>query len=184
MKKQKFNNKIYRLFLEDQKDHSANMIKTYNSEKDWKKLTERDKKRQEKISGILKKSKEKFTGEDYFMIGIIFQHGTTISHSKKAVGFAKKGAELDNDKAKWLYAAATDRLLIRQKKRQKFGTQYRKIKNKWELYPTDSKTTDKERAKYNVVSLQKSRAKAEMWNKKGIDPWEEKRKTTGIASRK
>jgi hypothetical protein len=184
MLKKKNNKIIYKIFLDDQKDHSAVKIRTYNDEKDWVKLTKRDIKRQRDILKILKNKKFTFTGEDYFMAGIIFQHGTTITDSKKAIALAKKGAGMGNDKAKWLYTAATDRLLIRQKKKQKFGTQYQKKDNKWRLYPVDKKTTDKERTKYNVVSLKEARAKAEKWNRKGIDPWDVKRKTAGITSRK
>jgi len=184
--KNKNNNKIYKIFLSDQKDHGAVKIRTYNNEEDWAKLTERDKKRQKNILKILKNKKFTFTSEDYFMAGIIFQHGTTIADSKKAISLAKNGAEMGNDRAKWLFAAATDRLLLRQKKKQKFGTQYQKKNNKWRLSPVDKKTTDKERAKYNVVTLKQARAKAENWNKEGVDPWNQKqrRKTIGIASRK
>lgn len=184
MLKKKNNKIIYKIFLDDQKDHSAVKIRIYNNEDDWEKLSKRDKRRQEKILQILKNKKLIISGEDYFMAGIIFQHGTTITDSKKAISLAKKGAEMGNDRAKWLYAAATDRLLIRQGEKQKFGTQYQKKNKKWQLNPVDKRTTDKERAKYNVVTLKEARAKAESWNKKGIDPWEQKRKTTGIASRK
>ena len=185
MLKKKNNKQIYKLFLQDQKDRSAKKINSYYKRNDWRKLSERDKKRQGDILKILKNKKLTFTGEDYFMAGIIFQHGATIADSRKAIALAKKGAEMGIDKAKWLYAAATDRFLIRQKKKQKFGTQYQKPKNgKWRLYPVDDKTTDKERAIYNVVSLKEARAKAEKWNRAGVDPWDVKRKTTGIASKK
>lgn len=184
MRRKKFNKKIYKLFLEDQKDHSAVKIRSYNTEDDWQKLTERDKRRQKALLKILSNKKIHFSGEDYFMAGIIFQHGTTIKDSKKAISLAKKGAKLGNDKAKWLFAAATDRLLIRQNKKQKFGTQFQKKKNKWRLYPVDSRVTDRERAKYNVIPLKQSRAKVKEWNKTDLDPWEQKRKTTGITSKK
>jgi len=186
MLKKKNNKRIYKIFLSDQKDHGAVKIRTYNKEEDWKKLTKRDKKRQKNILKILKNKKITFTCEDYFRAGIIFQHGTTIADSKKAILLANKGAEMGNDKAKWLFAAATDRLLLRQGKKQKFGTQYQKKNNKWQLNPVDKKTTDRERAKYNVITLKEARAKAESWNKEEVDPWNQKqrRKTIGIASRK
>ena len=188
MLKKKNNKRIYKIFSSDQKDHGAVKIRTYNNEEDWRKLAKRDIKRQRAILQILQNKKLVFTSEDYFMAGIIFQHGRTITDSKKAISLAKKGAEMGNDNAKWLFAAATDRLLLRQGKKQKFGTQYQKNNksNKWRLSPVDKKTTDKERATYNVVTLKQAREKAERWNKEGIDPWEQKqrRKTIGIASRK
>jgi hypothetical protein len=184
MEKDKLNKKIYKIFLQDQKDHGAVKIRTYKTKSDWEKLTKRDKKRQKNILDILKNKYISFIGEDYFMAGIVFQHGTTIKDSQKAINLARLGVKLNNDKAKWLYAAATDRLLMRKKKKQKFGTQYGKINGKWKLWPVISRTTDKERSKYNVVSLKEARARAEEWNKEKTDPWEKKRKTTGISSKK
>lgn len=183
MLKRKYNKRIHEIFLSDQKDHSAVRIELYNKKGDWEKLTKRDRKRQKNILKILKNKKLVFTGEDYFMTGIIFQHGTNIADSKMAVSLAKRGAKMGNDKAKWLYAAAIDRLLIRRGGKQKFGTQYIKKKGEWTLYPVNPKTTDRERASYNVIPLKAAAAKAEVWNKKRIDPWKEKRKTTGITGK-
>ena len=184
MQKEKFNKRIYKIFLGDQKDHSGARINNYYKKGNWKDLAEKGKKRQKEILQILKNKKVVFMGQDYFMAGMIFQHGMTIEDSKKTIVLAKKGADLGNDQAKWLYAAATDRLLIRQGKKQKFGTQYTKKNNKWRLCPVDRKITDKERVKYNVVPLKEALSKAEVWNKEKINPWEQKRKTTGISSKK
>jgi len=169
--------------MEDQKDHSAVMIETYKTKADWGELTKRDKSRQGIALKILKE-KQSLTREDYFRSAMLFQHGTRIIDSKKAISLAKKGVLLGSNDAKWLYAA-TGRLLVRQGKKQKFGTQYRKMEGgKWFLLPVDPKTTDKERAEYNVVPLKQAEAKAEKWNKSGRDPWEQKRKKAGITSTK
>jgi len=182
MIKNKENKKIYKLFMEDQKDHSAMMIETYKTKADWDELTKRDKSRQDIALKILREKKS-LTCEDYFRVAMLFQHGTRIIDSKKAISLARKGVLMGSDDAKWLYAAATDRLLVRQDKKQKFGTQYRKKEGgEWFLLPVDSKTTDKERAEYNVVPLKQAKAKAEKWNKSGRNPWEQKRKKAGITS--
>lgn len=178
--------KILELFMADQRDRSLRKVKSYNNRiaiREWKK---RDRARQTALLRILKNKNLKLTGNDYFMAGIIFQHGTTIASLRKAVAMAKKGAALNNDAAKWLYAAATDRLLVRQKKKQKFGTQYYKNSKtgKWLFYPVDPKTTDKERERYNVVTLKEARENVRIWNREGKDPWKYKRKTAGITSRK
>jgi len=184
MIKNKEDKKIYKLFMEDQKDHSAAMIETYKTKADWDELTKRDKSRQDVALKILEENKS-LTGEDYFRAAMLFQHGARVVDSKKAISLSKKGVLMGSDDAKWLYAAATDRLLVRQGKKQKFGTQYRKMeKGKWFLLPVDPKTTDKERAEYNVVPLKQAKAKAEKWNKSGRDPWEQKRKKAGITSTK
>ena len=179
----KYYQKIYKLFLEDQKDHSV-VVEQYKTEKDWEDLAKRDKNRQEEIISILKNKLVSLTGEDYFMAAMIFQHGATMTDSKRAIALAKKGIKLGSEKSKWLYASAVDRFLMRQKKKQKFGTQYvKKGRNgKWSLYPVDSNTSDKERAKYNIISLKQAKSKAENWNKKSINPWQERRKTVGITS--
>jgi len=184
MIKKKEDKRIYKLFMGDQKDHSAVMIETYKTKADWNKLTKRDKSRQYLALKILKEKKS-LTCEDYFRLAMLFQHGTRIIDSKKAISLSKKGALLGSNDAKWLYAAAVDRLLIRQRRKQKFGTQYRKMEGgKWFLLPVDPKTTDKERAEYNVVPLKQAKAKAEKWNKSGLDPWQQKRKKAGITSTK
>jgi len=181
----KKNNKmIYKIFLEDQRDRSAVKLRAYYKKNDWEKLIERDKKRQRAILQILRNKNLALAGEDYFRAGIIFQHGTTLADFKRAISLAKKGAKMGSEKAKWLFAAATDRLLLRQGKKQKFGTQYQKKNNKWQLSPVDKRTTDKERAKYNVLTLKQAHEKAKRWNKEGIDPWDQRRKTSGITSRK
>lgn len=57
---------------------------------------------------------------------------------------------------------------MRQDKKQKFGTQFVKksLLGKWRLYPVDSKTTDEERALYNVISLKETKKMIEKMNKK------------------
>lgn len=84
------------------------------------------------------------------MIAMLYQHGSVPLDYKKAKLFARRNINKGFEKARWLYAAATDRLLMKQGKKQKYGTQYVRNKGKWSLYPVNLRTTNKERKKYNV----------------------------------
>jgi len=157
------NKKLYQLFIEDQKDRKN--LKTG--------ITENDSKRKKEVINILNK-KPKLTGQDYFYAAMIFHHGQKISDYKKAIKLAKIGAKMKNKSAKWLFAAATDRLLLNQGKKQKFGTQFKEIKGKWILFPIDKNTTDTERAKFNVIPIKEIKSRIERWNKQKTNPWQDK----------
>lgn len=132
---------LERLFKEDQK-HTGK----------WRKYTKGqyqkiNKELQNKINGVK-------TGRDYFIAAIIFQHGFTISSSKKALKYSKLAVKKGYAKGKWLIASATDRLLQLQGKPQKFGTQVVNMYAKeLKLYKLNPKTTDKERKSYGLPSL-------------------------------
>jgi hypothetical protein len=140
---------IKKLFDEDQNDRISRKILKYSDKKRWKIISSRDKKRLEIIKAIVKKTP--LEGIDYFRAGIIAQHSSAPEGIRFAQFLAKESIKKRYEKAKWLYAAATDRLLIMKKKPQKYGTQYGKFENKWKLFPTNKKTTDKERARYNIA---------------------------------
>jgi hypothetical protein len=139
------------LFISDQKDRKNIRF----DKKSMLALRARDEKRRREL-GIIMRKKHKFTAEDFYMIAMLYQHGSNISDYKKAVSFARRSMKIGFEKAKWLFAAATDRLLMNQGKKQRFGTQYLKKDGKWTFHPVNPKTTDKERAKYNVPALQKA----------------------------
>lgn len=167
MKTLSIQKKIRTVFLEDQKDRSSIKLTKFSDIERWKIIGARDKARREVIEKILE-IKPKLTGLDCFRMGIIFQHGETIEDIKKAQRFAKQGFVLGSKPSKWLYAAATDRLLMMQGKPQKFGTQYRKNKEGiWEVHPIQPDTTDIERKTFNVSPLQKIKKNAELLNLKG-----------------
>ncbi|HYU64908.1 MAG TPA: hypothetical protein VEK36_01395 [Candidatus Paceibacterota bacterium] len=150
----KYSQKIRKLFLEDQKDRRKKGWLKLEDKKRWALISLRDKKRRKELEAILKKKPE-INGTDYFNAGIIFQHGTSRTSIKEAREMALMGMEKGHKKSAWLYAAATDRLLVMKNKPQKFGTQFRKNKNGgWELFPILSRTTDAERKKYGIRTLQ------------------------------
>ena len=69
------------------------------------------------------------------------------------------------EQAKLLYVVAIDRLLLWEGKAQKYGMQYEKEKGgKYRLSPMDKKTTDAQRAEFNVPSLAELKKQAEKFN--------------------
>ena len=128
--------------------HIKRWEKNY-SDKEFHKINKEIRK---ELEIILKKNK-KLTPRDHFLIAIIYQHGFTISSSKKALRYAKLAVEKGYKKGKWLIASATDRLLQLQGKSQKFGTQPI-IKNKrLKQYKTDRSITDEIRKEYGLPTL-------------------------------
>lgn len=114
----------------------------------------RDEKRRWLVEKMIKENKIK-TGRDFYIAAMIFHHGHKIIHAKKAIKLAQKSTLKRYGKARWLFAAATDRLLTKQEKKQKYGTQFFKksARSKVILLPVDKNTTDKERAYFNVPPL-------------------------------
>ena len=125
----------------------------------------------------------KLRGVDYFRSAMIFQHGQTLELIKEAQRLAKKSSDLGHGSGKWLYAAATDRLLTMQGKKQKFGTQFKNLNGVWELHPVQETTTDQERRKHNVYSLQKIMLVLSSLNRKS-QSYRVSKKTIGLTQRK
>ena len=114
-------------------------------------MSARDKVRQKKVERILRTHKN-LDSVDYYHAAMVFQHSHT--DQKRAVTLAKKSMKLGNENAKWLYAAAYDRMLRGKGKKQKFGTQFKfKKDGKLKIQPYDKRTSDKTRARFNVQPL-------------------------------
>jgi hypothetical protein len=101
----------------------------------------------------------------------VFQHGDCVPLFMLANKMAALAMQLTpNSKTfgsryedpSWLYAATLDRALQNGSKAQKFGTQYAGGLNGecFRLYLVDPRTTDPERAKYHVPTLQKAIVRA------------------------
>lgn len=146
---------IKKLLDDDQDDRAAPRSKGYSDKKRLRIIGVKD---EERIKSLQKVLDEEINlrGIDYFRAGLIFQHGRDLQLIRKAKEYAKMSFELGYEPGRWLYAAATDRILMMQRKKQKFGTQF--IKNtrsgKWFLHPVQTGTTDSERGRYNVIPLQ------------------------------
>ncbi len=167
MYKLKITKIVKKLFDEDQGDRASIKFKKHTDKKRFQIIGLRDDKRIKKLQQILDK-KPILHGIDYFRAGLIFQHGRSLNSIRKARELAKMSFGLGYKRGKWLYAAATDRLLMMQGKKQKFGTQFTKNieTGKWSLHPIQPRTTDAERKKYKVKSLQKIKKMVDILNSK------------------
>jgi len=151
---------IPELYEEDQADRRDTALL-----QDFGLITKRDAIRLKLAEAIVAKRKL-LSGEEYYSLAMLYQHGSTISHSRLAVRYAKRAYEIGYEKAKWLYAASIDRLLSKQGKSQKYGTQFIKkdTKSKWKLHPVDPTITDEERTKWNVPPLAEAKARMKRMN--------------------
>lgn len=166
MKLNKYQKLIDKLFKEDQRDRKSSVFKKYSDKERLMIIGKRDQKRILILKNILSK-KPSLKGIDYFRAGIVFQHGWSASSIKMAQKLAKISFETGYEPGRWLYAAATDRFLIMKGKKQKFGTQFRKGINGWELLPIRKNTTDAERKKFNVIPLHKIKKMLYIINRAG-----------------
>jgi len=145
---------IQQLFKADQADRSSTRWKKYSDKRRFEIIARRDVGRRKKLTLVLSHATG-LHGRDYFSAGLVMQHSTTKSGIRTARKLAKKSYLLGYQPGRWLYAAATDRLLIMSGKPQRFGTQFRKTpQGTWELSPLERSTTDKERRQYKVMPLQ------------------------------
>jgi len=152
---------INKIFFEDQQDRKNSSF--FNKPKYF---SQRDKNRREEVLALITVGKI-VDGMSLYKAAMIFHHGSTLAHLKKAWFLAQKSMLMKYKPAFWLYAAITDRLLMHQKKPQRFGTQYYKKDghSPWVLYKTDPKITDPERKKYSVPPLAKTIALIKKLNK-------------------
>lgn len=159
---------LKKLFAQDLRDRTSGV--------DYETLLKNDRERR-KITNILIKEKEKLTPEEVYCAAIIFHHSPHKSDLKKAKSLAmlnvKRGKSLKKknkwiEKSKWLVAGTTDRLLVREGKPQKYGTQFfQKNQNSpRKLFEYDKKTTDEERIVLNVPTLKQALAELKEMDKK------------------
>lgn len=131
---------------------------------DWAKLSIEDAARRTKVLEMIRHGTIR-TSEDYCNAALIFQHGETADDIRLAYSLATIARALDNESRRcgWLSAAAWDRILMRMKRPQWYGTQFVKLPSgKWGLYDIDeTAVTDADRAELGVPPLSAARARAE-----------------------
>jgi hypothetical protein len=108
------------------------------------------------------------TSADYFHAAVVFQHGATPENIALAYSLATIATRMEptHPHAKFLTAAAWDRLMKRMGKPQWYGTQYLKGRSgRYELYPVDEQAvTDQDRARLGVPALADSRERIRKMN--------------------
>lgn len=121
----------------------------------WRRLHACDTRRREELSKLIR-SPRNLRGVDYFRAAVVFLHGGDLADLRVARRLAHLGAQAGYSRCLRIEALAIDRELILQGKKQFFGTQFHRTpRGKWELFPYNPRTTDGERERYKVDSLQK-----------------------------
>ncbi len=135
---------------------------------DVSRLIGRDRTRRQRASELVRERRNDFTAFDWYCVALIFHHGPGLTHSEKARVYARRSFETGYMRGRWLYAAATDRSLVRKGKPQRYGTQsYRRSpRSRWRLYRMDPTVTDAERRLFNVDPISRSRALLDRRNKR------------------
>lgn len=145
-----------------EKDQSARTGKMKDI--DWSKISQEDAERRKLVSEMLGAGSVR-TADDFRNAALIFQHGETADDIRLAFSLASISVAIqpEDNSAKWLSAAAWDRLMMRLGKPQWYGTQFTKSKETgmWELYAIDeSAVSDAQRAALGVPTLAQARARA------------------------
>jgi hypothetical protein len=106
-------------------------------------------------------------GADFYHAAMVFQHGPEIEDSRRAHELALHAVTLDpaNAKARWLCCASEDRLLQKEGKPQRWGTQFDYVDGRWQIAPTDDSVDDAERARWNVPLKDEQLRRADRMNR-------------------
>jgi len=130
----------------------------------WKDISKRDAERRKQVHAELVAGRI-LTSFDFYNAALVMQHGDTLEDIRLAHSFATIAATLDpqNRSARWLKAASWDRMLLRQKKPQWYGTQYvQDSTGKMVLYTVDeTAVTDADRIEMAAPTLAEARKRAE-----------------------
>ncbi len=156
----RLNAELAHLFEQDQADRQD------PSAMNWAEVGPRDTARRARVLQIIDAGGANYSA-DYFAAAMVFQHGDSPAEIGRAHDLALKAVELDgnNRKAKWLVAASEDRVLMYEKKPQKYGTQFSTDPTgKWVLWPVDGTVTDEQRLALNVPTLAEAKAREAQMN--------------------
>jgi hypothetical protein len=123
-------------------------------------MRERDRQRRQRVEELMV-GHQLESAVDYFHAARIFQHGDTPDDAQTTYQLALQAAEMGEERARWMAAAAYDRWQMYQGKPQKHGTQYVTDGKRHRLWDVDPATTDAERAVWNVPPLAEHLRKAE-----------------------
>ena len=134
----------------------------------WKDISKRDAARRVKVQAELAAGRVK-TSADFYNAALVMQHGDTFEEIRMAHALATIAASIDplDRSARSLKAKSWDRLLLRQKKPQWYGTQYVRHGNgKWALDEIDeSAVTDADRIELAVPTLAEAKKQVEVMNR-------------------
>jgi hypothetical protein len=156
------NPRLAAIYKEDQKARQKQPI-------DWSAVSKKDKAHRAEVLDLLKSGKV-ITANDYYYAAMVYQHGDEVDDIRVAFSLAQISSTIDptQKKARWLSAAAWDRIMLRKDVPQWYGTQYcRPVPGgPMELYKVDeSLVTDEERTSMGVPTLQEAKDRLQWMNK-------------------
>ena len=130
--------------------------------RNWDEINAQDAKRRERVREMLR-ANEIRTATDFEAAALIFQHGQSVAEFRVAHSFAVLARNLnpESKRAKWLFAATWDRMLLSMNKPQWYGTQYSvSSKGLLELEEIDeSAVSDADRVALGLPTLAEARPK-------------------------
>lgn len=126
---------------------------------------ERNAKRYADVRGRIARG-EVVTGEDHLYAAGILSTSDSVDDLEAAQGLAKRAVELGEERGRVFVAETTDKLLVRQGRPQRFGTQiFLDVgTGKWALYPCDSSVTDETREYMGLPTLMEMRQRIAQLN--------------------
>ena len=155
------NNELASLYKAD-KQERINQPRVNTAE--YKAMRIRDLGRREHVMELVAANKL-HTAEDYYHAAHIMNHGDTVDDARNAHLLALRSSGLGYRPARWLAAASYDRWQMYQGKPQKYGTNYVYDGKGDRLWDVDPKTTDEERAEWDVPPLAEQLRKAQETNR-------------------
>jgi len=145
---------IRQLYEEDQGDRAAYAGGRLSGSL----LDSRDDRRALVLRSLLRQQGGYLSPRDCYRAAVILQHGRPIAAINRARHLALRAASGGVPEARHLAAATLDRRLMYQGRSQKYGTQYRRINGRWQLWPVRPNTTDGQRACWSVPDLREAEA--------------------------
>lgn len=157
------NGRLKQLFELDQADRIGKQLDEATSK--------RDKERREEVTQLLELGLVR-TADDYFHAAMVFQHGETADEIRTAFSLAWIASQFDTQyraRLQWLSAAAWDRIMMREKMPQWYGTQYvmDNPEDGFRLYKVDeTAVTDEQRAALGLPLLDEAKQRVEHLNER------------------
>jgi hypothetical protein len=132
---------------------------------DWAVVQPRDEARLRRVEEILAAGGA-ITADDYYRAAMVFQHGGERERVLRAHELARQAVALDatHKEARWLCCASEDRVLVKEGRPQRWGTQFEHVAGEWRVHPVDGSVDDDERARWNVPPLADAHRKAARFN--------------------
>jgi hypothetical protein len=174
--------RLIELFEEDQR---ARMHHPHAGTDEYRALRRDDAMRREEARGLIR-DEERLSGEELYCAAMIFQHSDALEDIDTAHRLARRAAESGYRPARGLAASSLDRWLMYQGRPQKYGTNIVPDGRRQRVWDVDPRTSDDERAIWDVPPLEEMHRRAERvtreepmppmeeapaWLKEAIDRW-------------